>query len=137
MIIDDYIAACEKYIEKYGSQTACLFQIGDFFEMNAYYEGEKLIGANIYNICDVCNIQVTRKNKALTETSRSNPLMAGFPIAALSKFTALLLAANYTIVVVRQVTPPPNVIREVTEILSPSTLIVPNTSEANYLLCIY
>lgn len=137
MIIDDYIAACEKYIEKYGPQTVCLFQIGDFFELNAYYDGEKLIGANIYNICDVCNIQVTRKNKAVTETSRSNPLMAGFPIAALSKFTALLLAANYTIVVVRQVTPPPNVIREVTEILSPSTLIVPNTSEANYLLCIY
>jgi hypothetical protein len=37
MIIDDYIAACEKYIEKYGPQTACLFQIGDFFEMNSYH----------------------------------------------------------------------------------------------------
>ena len=137
MIIDDYIIACEKYIEKYGPQTVCLFQIGDFFEMNSFYEDTKLIGADIYKICDICNIQVTRKNKALTETSRSNPLMAGFPIAALSKFTALLLAANYTIVVVRQVTPPPNVTREVTEILSPSTLIIPNTSDANYLLCIY
>ena len=137
MIVDDYIAACEKYIEKYGNHTACLFQIGDFFEMNAYYEDNILKGADIYTICDICNIQVTRKNKTVTETSRSNPLMAGFPIAALSKFTALLLAANYTIVVVRQVTPPPNVIREVTEILSPSTLIVPNSSDANYLLCIY
>ena len=137
MIVDDYIAACEKYIEKYGNRTACLFQIGDFFEMNAFYENNILKGADIYTICDICNIQVTRKNKTVTETSRSNPLMAGFPIAALTKFTTLLLAANYTIVVVRQVTPPPNVIREVTEILSPSTLIVPNSSDANYLLCIY
>ena len=137
MIVDDYIEACTKYTEKYGQHTACLFQIGDFFEMNAYYEDSNLRGADIYTICDICNIQVTRKNKAVTETSRSNPLMAGFPIAALSKFTALLLAANYTIVVVRQVTPPPNVTREVTEILSPSTLIIPNTSDANYLVCIY
>jgi len=137
MIVDDYVVTCSTYTQKYGQQTCCLYQIGDFFEMNAYYDNNVLCGADIYNICDICNIQVTRKNKTNTEISRSNPLMAGFPLAALSKFTALLLAANYTIVVVRQVTPPPNVTREVTEILSPSTLIIPNTSDANYLLCIY
>ena len=149
MIVDDYVEACDKYREKYGESTVCLFQIGDFFEMNAYfkvadevqlqnkdYGEQKLMGADIYKVCDICNLQVTRKNKSVVETSRSNPLMAGFPLSALSKYTSILLAHLYTIVVVRQVTPPPNVTREVTEILSPSTIVAPSCYDANYLMCI-
>ena len=141
MIVDDYIDACNTYRGKYGDATVCLFQIGDFFEMNAYHVHKEdgttqLVGADIYTVCDMCNMQVTRKNKSVIETSRNNPLMAGFPLAALQKYASILLANMYTVVVVRQVSPPPNVVRKVTDIWSPSMVLNPTTSDANVLMCI-
>jgi hypothetical protein len=45
-----------------------------------------------------------------------------------------LVANQFTVVVVRQVTPPPNVTREVTEVYSPSTCLQTVSSESNYLM---
>jgi DNA mismatch repair protein MutS len=136
MIVDEIVEASDKYREKYGMNTVCLYQIGDFFEMNAYYESNELRGVDIYTVCNMINIQVTRKNKSIVDSSRNNPLMAGFPLAALNKYSSILVSNGWTVVVVRQVSLPPNVRREVTEIISPSTVLIPTSMDSNYLLCL-
>ena len=53
--------------------------------------------------------------------------MAGFPLYVLDKYKNILLQNNYTIVIITQVTEPPNPDRKVTEILSPGMNINVNT----------
>lgn len=137
MIYDDYIAYAAEFREKYGEKTVVLIQVGDFFELYGVQNDSETCGADMFAIGDICNLTVTRKNKSILENNRQNPLMAGFPLHALSKHAQLLMDNDYTVVIIRQVTPPPNVRREVTEILSPSTNITPNNSDANWLLAMF
>ena len=134
MIYDDYIAYAKEFVEKYGDKCVVFMQVGDFFELYAIQNDTEMVGADIYKVCDLCNIQVSRKNKSILENSRQNPLMAGFPIAAISKFVQILVQNQYTIVLIRQVTPPPNPKREVTEIISPSTYMNVSSQDGNYLM---
>lgn len=137
MIYDDYINYCKVYTNKYGDKTVVFMQVGDFFELYAVINGTEKLGADIYTVCDICNIQVSRKNKTVIENSRSNPLMAGFPIGTISKFIQIMVNNNYTCVLIRQVTPPPNPKREVTEIISPSTTMTIVNKEGIFLMVTY
>lgn len=137
MIYDDYINYSEEYRRKYGERTVVLMEVGSFFEIYAVQNKEETSGADIATICDLCNLQLSRKNKAVIESSRANPLMAGFPSFALSKHTQLLLASDYTVVLIRQVTSPPNPRREVTEILSPGLQLCPQGIDGSWLFVSY
>lgn len=134
---DDYFEYCKRYTEKYGENTIVLMEVGSFFEAYCVQNDEESVGNNIFKMSDLLNIQLTRKNKSITEVSRGNPYLAGFPSYALSKHSQTLLQNNYTVVIIRQVTPPPNPKREVTEVLSPSMQLQPNTSDNNYLIVFY
>ena len=139
-LLDEYIEYCEQHIKRYGAKTAVFLQCGDFFELyqvpgEAHCASYK--GADIHVVGDICNLQVTRKNKSVVDASYSNPYMAGFPMHALAKHSQCLLSQGYTIVIVRQVSPPPLVRREVTEILSPSTILNPTSPENSYLVCYF
>ena len=124
MFIDDYIDYHNKYTKKYGNKTLILIQCGSFFEAYAIdNEKDKFNAENMYNICDIMNIQLSRKNKKIIENSRHNPLMAGFPLVAIDKFIQILLNNKYTIVLIEQVTEPPEPERKVTNIFSPGTNI--------------
>ena len=137
MIYDDYINYSDEYRRKYGERTVVLMEVGSFFEIYAVQNKEETSGADIAQICDLCNLQLSRKNKAVVESSRANPLMAGFPSFALSKHTQLLLANDYTVVLIRQVTAPPNPRREVTEILSPGLQLCPQGIDGSWLFVSY
>lgn len=137
MIYDDYIAYSRTYREKYGDKCVVFIQVGDFFELYAVQQDDQLMGADIYKICDLCHIQVSRKNKSIIENTPQNPLMAGFPLHAISKFVQILIQHQYTIVLIRQVTPPPNPKREVTEVISPSTYLNVSTQDHCYLMTVY
>lgn len=137
MIYDDYIEYTETYQKKYGEQTVVFMQVGDFFELYAVNNDTEKVGADIYTVCDLCNIQVSRKNKSILENSRQNPLMAGFPIAIVSKHIQTLVHHQYTVIIIRQVTPPPSPKREVTEIISPSTNVQPQGSDHTFLMVLY
>ena len=51
-------------------------QVGSFFEAYAIdNEKEKINIDNLNQICDLMNIQISRKNKNIIENSRSNPLI--------------------------------------------------------------
>jgi DNA mismatch repair protein MutS len=139
MLIDDYINYQIKYQGKYGDKTVILMQVGSFFEAYAIdNDKEKINIDNLNQICDLMNIQISRKNKNVIENSRSNPLMAGFPLFAIEKFIQILMNHGYTVVLIEQVTEPPEPERKVTNIFSPGTSINYSPSEeTSNLLSIY
>ena len=121
-LIDEYLETQEKYEKKYGSNTIVLMQVGHFFEAyGVNNDDENNNGDNLYKLSNILNIQMTRKNKSIIENSRSNPLMIGVNIYSIDKFIQLLLNNNYTIVLSEQVSQPPYVKREITNIYSPGT----------------
>lgn len=130
MIYDDYLELAATYRAKYGAHAVVFMQVGDFYEI---YGTED---ADIRRVCDLCNLQLTRKNKAL-EASRKNPVMAGFPLYILQKHIQTMVAHGSTVVVIQQTTPPPNPKREVTGIYSPSTLLNPSAPESPYLMTMF
>lgn len=134
MIIDDYIAYTKEYKSKYGEKCLVLMQVGSFFELYSIVDDT---AEDIYTVADLCNIQVSRKNKTINEVSINNPLMAGFPLYTLKKFTSILLNNNYTIVLVEQVTEPPNPERKITEVLSPGMNMNVVSKKNNYMMVIY
>ena len=134
MIIDDYIFYTKEYKQKYGDKTIVLMQVGSFFELYSIFDDTD---NELYKIADICNITISKKNKTILEVSNRNPLMAGFPLYTINKYQNILLQNNYTIVMIEQVSEPPNPDRKVTEVLSPGMNINCNTKKNNYLMSIY
>jgi DNA mismatch repair protein MutS len=136
-----YIEFHEKYTKKYGENTVVLMQAGSHFNIFAIINDEVNLGPDIYHICqNVLNnsLQVTKQNKKKAEISYGNCLLAGFPIYCIGKYEKLLLNSNYTVVIVEQITAPPNPERGVTRIVSPGTTIEDyNNSDTRYLMSVY
>jgi len=122
MLIHDYLDQQIEYEKKYGTNTLVLMQVGSFFEFYGVDNDQEKIG-NAKIIAEILNIQLTRRNKSILENSRNNCLMAGFPTHSLKRFIQILLSHQYTIVLIEQVTPPPNPKRDITQIFSPGTYI--------------
>ena len=137
MLIDDYINYCSKYNEIY-EKNVVLMQVGSFFELYGL-EKEQNKGAKIQEICNILEIQMTKKKKSIPEVSVNNPYMAGIPLFVINKYIDILLSENYTVIIIEQITPPPEPKREVTKIISPSTNIETNIVQVNnnFLMCIY
>jgi DNA mismatch repair protein MutS len=137
MLIDDYFTYQIDYQHKYGNKTIVLMQVGSFFEAYGVDNYTEKIG-DLQRITELLNIQLTRRNKAILENSRSNALMCGFPTNSLKRFINILLNTNYTIVLIEQTTPPPNPERIVTQIYSPGTYIDEiNQSDSNNMVSLY
>lgn len=118
MLIDDYINYQIFYKKKYG-KALVLYQNGSFYELYNVDENDY----EIPKVCELLNIQYTRKNKAILQINKSNPGLAGIPLASLKKYLHILLNNNYTVVLVEQTSDPPNPKRSVTNIYSNSTYI--------------
>lgn len=132
-IHEEYLQYHEKFTNKYGPKTIVLMQVGSFYEC---YSTETR-GPNLFELSDLLNIICTRKDKSVTTIDEKNPYMLGFNCAATNKFLKLLIDNNYTTVMIDQITPPPNVKREITNIFSPSTYIENITTENKYLMVLY
>lgn len=137
--LDEYLAYLDKYSSEYGPKTTILYQCGKFFEIYGVDNNNEKLG-QVYEIANLLNFQVTRQDKSIAENSRQNPLMSGFPLSSVDNNVKILLEHGYTVVLVEQVTPPPNPKREVTYIYSPSTYIETSLSrndpDSNYLVAI-
>ena len=139
LITDEYLELQEKYVKVYGNDTIVLMQVGSFYECYAVdNEIERTNSDRIHKIADILNIQKTKKDKKKAVINRSNPFMIGVPIWSIDKYIQMLLNANYTAVIVEQVTEPPDCKRKVTNIHSPgTTLDYTNNSITNNLMSIY
>jgi DNA mismatch repair protein MutS len=137
-MLEDYLEYTKVYKEKYGDKCVVLMQVGSFFEIYTIYPNtDASLNNDVYIIAELCGIQTSRKNKAIAEISIANPVMAGFPLASLPKFRDKILASNYTIVLVEQVSEPPNPERKVTEIISPGTNVNIVNKRSNYIMVVY
>ena len=133
-ISDEYFQYMDKYQAKYGKKTIVIMQVGSFHEIYSCSIRKK--NPEIYQIADILNLVVSRKDKS-EPISESNHLMCGWPCVATTKFIKLLIDNNFTVVVIDQTTPPPNPLREVTGVYSPSTYIDNQTHENKYLMALY
>ena len=137
-MLEDYLEYTRVYKEKYGEKCVVLMQVGSFFEIYTIHPNtDTSLNNDVYIIAELCGIQTSRKNKAVAEISIANPVMAGFPLASLPKFRDKILASNYTIVLVEQVSEPPNPERKVTDIISPGTNVNIVNKRSNYIMVIY
>ena len=137
-MIEDYLEYTRVYKEKYGDKCIVLMQVGSFFEIYTIYPNtDTSLNNDVYVIAELCGIQTSRKNKTIAEISLANPVMAGFPLASLPKFRDKILSSNYTIVLVEQVSEPPNPVRKVTDIISPGTNVNIVNKLSNYIMVIY
>lgn len=134
-IHDEYLFYQEKYEKTYGKNKTIVFmQIGSFHE--AY--GTDTRGYNLTEISELLNIILTKKDKKIKEVNEKNPYMIGFPSIALSKYLKVLIDNGFTVVIIDQVTPPPNPKREITGIYSPGTYIQESFSpDSNNIVCLY
>jgi len=124
-------------IEKYDGKTICLMQVGSFMECYSVATDDLTIGPNLHELGDILNIVVTRKDKKKPH-SINNPLMLGFPDHSINKFKKVLIDEGYTIVVIMQVTPPPDPRRDIVEVVSAGTCINDFSRDIdNYLASIY
>ena len=128
-ILVDYIDTFKKLQKTHDtSKIALLYQVGDFFELYGVNNPSDGNVGNVPDICKVLDIVLSRKNKNSPEMSsefitKECPYFAGFPKSNYEKHTKNLLDAQYVVTFVEQVTPPPNVKREITRTLSPGTFI--------------
>jgi len=137
-ILKEYLNFHVENTNKYGELTVVLMQVGGFYEIYAVVNEDVCEGPDIYKIADILGIQVARRNKNISEISHQNFLMAGWNTFALPKFQKILLNHNYTIVLVNQVTEPPNPERKITDIISPGTVIDNyNNSDMNTLVSVF
>ena len=141
-ILSEYFKFYDKYSGKYGSRTAVLMQVGHFYEMYGVDNDTDKLG-NAEELSRILNIVLTKRNKKIQANGINNPLMLGFPCLALNKYTPLLLAEDYTVVIVDQVKTPLSIKRSVVDIISPSINIdsvqadPANRDCDNYLVLIY
>ena len=89
-LIDDYLDEQQKYEQKYGINTIVFMQVGHFYEAYGVDNTtEKNNSDNLHRLSNIMNIQMTRKNKSIIESSRGNPLMIGVNILSIDKFLSL------------------------------------------------
>jgi DNA mismatch repair protein MutS len=140
-LIDDYLELQEKYEKKYGERTIVLMEVGGFFEIYGIVYEEKENRTNrgrIYEIAELTNLNVSKKNDKFSPVSDKNPLMAGFPSHSFDKWKDILLRNGYTIIKIEQEHIPgfkePQ--RKITEIISPS-LNMDTNNYTNHMMSIY
>jgi DNA mismatch repair protein MutS len=134
-IVIEYFDYHEKFEKKYGKdKSIVLMQVGMFYE--TYSTNER--GPSLTNLSEILNIVYTRKNTNIDKVDIKNPLLLGFPVASATKYTNMLIEAGLTVIVIDQVSPPPMVTREITNIYSPGTYIEgAKTADTNYIVSIY
>ena len=135
-LIDDYFELQEKYEKKFGEKTIVLMQVGGFFEIYGIVT-DTIKKGRIYEICDLTNLNTSKRHSKTDPVSEKNPLMAGFPNHSFDKWLEILLKHNYTIIKIEQDSNGvPNPKREITEIISPG-VNVNSKNFSNNMLSIY
>jgi DNA mismatch repair protein MutS len=117
-IVDFYLKNVAHYNKIYGEKTIVFLESGHFMELYDYVSEKN---SAHFKVCyDILNIIVTRRDKS----DPNSAYMAGIPTLGIKRYQKILLKHNYTVVMITQVSPPPNVKREVTQILSPGCNLV-------------
>jgi len=132
ILVKNYFDIHNYYSEIYGiNRTIILMQVGSFHE--AYCTDTD--GINLMKLAQQLDVTCTMKNNKIP-LSKSNPRMLGFPIYVTFNFIDKLIDLNYTVILIDQVSDPPNPKRDVTGIYSPATHINKQNFKTLYLVSI-
>lgn len=137
-VLNEYFEYQKKYSNIYDPEyTVVLMQIGGFYEIYS----TDTEGVDIQKVSSLLDINLGRKNgttaSTVTAVSKNNPYMSGFPIGAINKHRRKLVNAGWTVIVIDQVTPLPNVTREVAGVFSPGTSMDDITPDSNNIVSLY
>ena len=112
-IVDIYLNHVRQSISLYGQRTLVLLECGSFYEI---YDVVPTENSSHLQCCrDILGILVTRKNKADSKSA----YMAGIPTQSIRRYFKILIQHNYTVVVIGQKGTPPNITRDITQVISP------------------
>lgn len=119
-VVVEYFEYYDEYVKKFGKdKTLILMQVGSFYE--AYATNEQ--GPNLNIIEDITGACIAHKGKNKNIVNIQNPWMWGFPMVATLKFINILIENGYHLIMIDQITPPPNIKREIVAIHSPTTYL--------------
>ena len=137
ILVKDYFEIYNYYSKIYGyNRTIILIQVGSFHEIYSTYDekdDDYIKGIDLNMLSQKLDICCTKKNSNLP-LSKSNPKMIGFPIYVTHNFIDKLIDLNYTIVLIDQVSDPPNPKRKVTNVYSPATYIQNKNTKSLFLI---
>ncbi|VBB17955.1 DNA mismatch repair ATPase MutS [Yasminevirus sp. GU-2018] len=116
----EYLEYHENYTKKFGKdRTLVLMQVGSFYE--AYATSTR--GPDLKALEELTEASIAHKGKEKNKIDEKNPWMWGFPMVAASKFIGILIENGYRLIMIDQITPKPNIKREVVAIHSPATYL--------------
>lgn len=143
-IYEQYQSTYLYVTKKLGPKTAVLLQVGATYEIFCITEHGN--GAefnkpsnNFYELADAMNLMITHRGKGV-DGSEANPHMAGFPTGSLVKYSNMLLAKDFSVVVCDQDSEDSDgrgKQRSITEVLTPGTIFKSNSLTANKLIILY
>lgn len=137
--IAQYFEYVDKYSKLYGEKSVVLIQIGSFYE--CYEHGYKddndmyVIPPKIEELSRLLDCVLTQRNTK-NNNGLNCPFMFGFPDYKIDMYKEKLVRFGYSVIIVSQVTLPPEPKRDITEIITPGTYIESGKINNN-LLCIY
>jgi len=119
-LIVEYLRYHDQYSSKFGKdQTIVLMQVGSFYESYATLDK----GPNLARLEELTDVVYTKRNNSRDEVSIKNPYMWGFPLVSSTKYIEMLIGCGYHLIIIDQVTPPPDPKRKVVAIYSPGTYL--------------
>ena len=83
-IVEEYISLTKKWQDEYGENTIVLMQVGKFFEMYGFMDGNgRITGSNIEDVADKCDLLIAKKSQQI---KGAQVVMAGVPECQLEKY---------------------------------------------------
>lgn len=125
--VKDYFNIHSFYTKEFGEgKVVILMQVGSFHECY----GTDMHGADVPKIANMLELSHTMKDKK-KPLSKSNPYMIGFPVFVVDNWVEKLVKLNFNVVIIDQVTSPPNPKRALREVVTPATYFS-NNSQIEY-----
>jgi DNA mismatch repair protein MutS len=129
----EYLEYYEHYVTKFGKERMIvLMQVGSFYESYSTLKR----GPDLNVLEELTDASIAHKGQNKNVIDDKNPLMWGFPIVAKLKFINILIDNGFRIVIIDQVTPKPNIRREVTAIHTPSTYLENTYKPKSNFICL-
>ena len=85
LLTETYFKLQAHFEKKYGFNTVVFMEIGTFVEVYEVNNDQMQLG-KAKEMAELLNIQLTKKNKSITENSTKNPLLAGVPTISFERY---------------------------------------------------
>ena len=123
-LAEKYIRDYEKYIIEYGKKTACLIQVGSFYEMYSKDNPENDIYKILHDISDICDFSIVPRSYSVDDDN--HVLSLGFGVHVIDKYSKRMKDAGYTCIIIDQDSNSKNTTRSLSSIITPGTYIDDN-----------